>query len=776
VLFEKTKVLPHMNPTQLIRRSLFASAFAACTAMTCSAVSAQTPTTRQARASTRRAANPVVVTPARPDELEASRMRSPQDTIAAIKLPEGYHLELVASEPDIMSPVLCNWDGNGRMYVAELRSYMLDINGSKEKQKVSRVIRLEDTKGNGSYDKLTVLADNLMLPRMVLPLDDRILVRETDTKDIYAYRDVKGDGKDIEKTLFFQGGPVGGNLEHQASGLMWNIDNWIYTTVEPTRYRYTRGKVETEKLNAHMGQWGLAFDDTGRTFFNTAGGEDPGFGFQVNPVYADVRVKGEQADGFVRVFPLLKFTDVQGGPQRLSPGGGLNHFTGCAGGSIYRGDALPADLEGDYILPEPVGRLIRRAKVVNEGGKLVLKNAYENSEFFLSADANFRPVWTATGPDGCLYICDMYHGIIQESEWTKEGSYLRPNIQKYGLDKHINAGRIYRLVYDGMKRREQPHMLDETPTQLVKHLSDANGWWRDTAQKLIILRHDRSVVPAILALARTSDNALARLHALWTLEGLDAIEPAFLAEKLQDADPRVRAAAVRIAEPLFRSNDASLAAAFKSINHDPDPNVAIQYCVSLLHASAPQAGELVKTTLASHSSDNAPVVVTAYRNAMDRAQLEQSLGRQMMQRDPKLAAVWLKGRENFLQTCIACHGVDGKGAQVPGAAEGLTLAPPLKGSKRLMGDNATTCRIVLHGLTGPNDGGKVYPGEMAGFPWADDEWLSSIVTYARNAFGNHGPAITPKELAAVRGETATRNKPYTLEELKTVQAPAADQK
>jgi len=123
------------------------------------------------------------------------------------------------------------------MYVAELRSYMLDINGSKEKQKVSRVIRLEDTKGNGSYDKLTVLADNLMLPRMVLPLDDRILVRETDTKDIYAYRDVKGDGKDIEKTLFFQGGPVGGNLEHQASGLMWNIDNWIYTTVEPTRLR-----------------------------------------------------------------------------------------------------------------------------------------------------------------------------------------------------------------------------------------------------------------------------------------------------------------------------------------------------------------------------------------------------------------------------------------------------------------------------------------------------------------------------------------------------------
>ncbi len=748
-----------MNRKTSMVRSLFVSAAMAATSLTAGAQATRPafgrPSSRPAR----------VVEPARPDELEAAKMRPPQETIGLIHLPEGYHLELVASEPDIMSPVICTWDGNGRMYVAEMRSYMLDINGSKEKQKVSRVIRLEDTKGDGKYDKLTVLADKLLLPRMVLPLDDRILVRETDTKDIYAYRDAKGDGTNIEKTKFFEGGPVGGNLEHQASGLMWNIDNWIYTTVEPTRYRYTRGKVETEKLNAHLGQWGIALDDEGRTFFNTAGGEDPGFGFQVNPVYADVRLKDEKAPGFVTVYPLLKFTDVQGGPQRLAPGGGLNHFTGCAGGSIYRGDALPSDLYGDYILPEPVGRLIRRAKIVNEGGKLVLKNAYDHDEFARSGDANFRPVYTATGPDGCLYICDMYHGIIQESAWTNQGSYLRPHIQKYGLDKNINAGRIYRLVHDGMKRREKPRMLDESSAQLVKHLSDPNGWWRDTAQKLIILRHDTSVVPALQELARTGQNPLARLHALWTLEGLDAVDVSFLAEKFKDSDPRVRAAAVRISEPLLRKNDPAVFAALKPVNQDRDPNVTIQYCLSLLHTSAAGAPEMVRTALASHTNDNAPAVITAYRSALDRAQVEQNLGRQMMQRDPKLAAVWLKGRENYLQTCIACHGVDGKGAQVPGAAEGLTLAPPLKGSKRLLGEKEITLRIVLHGLVGPNDGGKIYPGEMAGFPWADDEWLSSIVTYARNSFGNRAPAITPEDVAAVRKETEKRNKPYTLEEL-----------
>ena len=682
-----------------------------------------------------------------------------------IHLQPGYHLELVASEPDIMCPVVCTWDGNGRMYVAEMRSYMLDINGSKEKAKVSRVVRLEDTHGDGKYDKLSVFADHLLLPRMVLPLDERILIRETDTKDIYSYRDTKGTGTADEKEIFFKGGPAGGNLEHQASGLMWNLDNYMYTTVEATRYRYTRGKVETQPLKAHYGQWGIASDDTGRLIFNTAGGENPGLGFQINPVYAEVEAKGQLADGFVEVFPLLKFTDVQGGPSRLWPGGGLNHFTGCAGGSIYRGDALPSDLEGDYILPEAVGRLIRRAKVVNEGGKIVLKNAYDHTEFMLSGDANFRPVYTATGPDGCLYICDMYHGIIQESAWTREDSYLRPHIQKYGLDKNINAGRIYRLVYDGMKRHPQPHMLDEKPAQLVSHLTDANGWWRDTAQKLIILRGDKSVVPALAEMASSSENPLARLHALWTLEGLDSVEPRLLAQKMQDADPRVRAAAIRIAEPLLQEGSPKIAKAKKALENEPDPSVAIQYCISLLHTSAPYSAAIVHDLLKDHAKDATPEIVNDYKDALLKADADLALGRSMTQRNPKLAKTWLKGRENFLQTCIACHGIDGKGAQVPGAPDGTTLAPPLKGSKRLLGDDAITCRIVLRGLTGPNDGGKLYPGEMAGFPWADDEWLSSIVTYARNAFGNHGEMLTPEKLAEIRKETASRNKPYTLQEL-----------
>ncbi len=146
-------------------------------------------------------------------------------------------------------------------------------------------------------------------------------------------------------------------------------------------------------------------------------------------------------------------------------------------------------------------------------GRTTLANAYDQAEFIAGTDPNFRPVWSATGPDGLLYLCDLYHGIIQEANWTRSGSYLRPQILKYGLQQNVGRGRIWRVVHDGYKPRPLPHMLEETPAQLVAHLADPNGWWRDTAQKLIVLRHDLSVVPALEAMARSHADPLARLHA-----------------------------------------------------------------------------------------------------------------------------------------------------------------------------------------------------------------------------------------------------------------------
>jgi mono/diheme cytochrome c family protein len=702
-----------------------------------------------------------------------THMRSPADELRTFTLPAGYHLELIASDPDLISPSIVAWDGNGRMYVAEMRTYMLDINGVRSHTRASRVSRWEDTKGTGTYDKHTVFADKLMLPRMILPLDDHILIRETDTKDIYAFRDIGGDGVADERVRVYEGGVQEGNLEHQPSGLLWDIDNWIYVTNQDERFRYTRGKMEKNELPIHPGQWGIAMSDTGQLIFATAGSERPAHNFQAMPQYGNIILPGELADGFTEVFPLVRLPDVEGGTKRLKPEGGLNVFTGACGGSVFRGDALPKDLYGDYILPEPVGRLIRRARLINRNGKTIVTNAYEKKEFIASTDPNFRPVWTATGPDGCLYICDMYRGIIQEANWTKEGSYLRPQIQKLGLDKNIDGGRIFRLVHDDFKRRPAPRMLDETPEQLIAHLADPNGWWRDTAQKLIILRGDKSIVPALTTMATSHANPLARLHALWTLEGLDSVNRPLLIEKLKDPDPRLRAACVRIAEPLIKA-DSTLLALIAAAGNDSSPNVAAQACLSITY-SQPKDADLLVNALVSgggkpDAKDSFPaMVMNQHRENLAKAKAEEEKKKEIAMKNPALAAVFEKGRGYYGQTCLACHGPDGRGAPGP-EKDGLTLAPSLRKSTRLNADPAVVSRLVLNGLTGVNEG-KTYPGQMPSFKWADDEWLAAILSYTRNSWGNKSDVVLPQIVAAARKETAARNKPYTVEELLAIPVP-----
>jgi mono/diheme cytochrome c family protein len=488
------------------------------------------------------------------------------------------------------------------------------------------------------------------------------------------------------------------------------------------------------------------------------------------------------------VFPIIRLTDVQGGVSRLKKTGGLNHFTGCAGPSVYRGEALPADLYGDLLVPEPVGRFIRRSKMAVVDGKVVISNAYEGREFIASRDPNFRPVWTATGPDGCLYICDMYRGIIQEGNWTKEGSYLRNHILKYGLDKNINGGRIWRLVHDDMKpRKTQPHMLDEKPAQLVAHLSDPNGWWRDTAQKLLILRADRSVIPALEKMAESDANPLARLHALWTLEGLDAVTPAFVQLKMKDADPRLRVAAMRIAEPMLMKKplgpdglastkpttqpgipNPEMMAAFNTMAADPDPTVANQYVLSLKYVRHPDADALILNMITSRAEKKLSVttpqlVAKIIADNIAEARANADKQKRLHNADPRLERIWVQGRVNFLQTCVVCHGDDGKGTPTPEKVG--TLAPPLAGSLKILGNRDLVSRIVLHGLVGPNDGGKLYPGEMAGFKFMDDQWIANVVTYVRNDFGNKAPIITAGDVAKVRRDTGNRDKPFSLQEL-----------
>ena len=367
---------------------------------------------------------------------------SPADSIKTMEVQPGYSVVPVLTEPQIHEPAAIAWDGNGRMYVVEMRTYMQDIDGKNQLAPTSRVSRHEDTNGDGVYDKHTVFADNLSLPRMVLPLLDRVIIRETNTLDLKSYQDTDNDGVADKIELWHKGGQRGGNLEHQPSGLIWNIDNWLYTTYSPHRYRFTTGEVIKEPLPAGAGQWGLTHDDVGRIFYSSAGGENPATDFQRPISYGRLSLPGEQAEGFREVFPIDNVPDTQGGRGRLREDDSLNRFTASCGQSIYRGDKFPSEAYGDLFICEPVGRLIRRAKVHNDEGRIVVANAYDKTEFIRSTDPNFRPVNSATGPDGCLYIVDMYRGIIQEGNWVREGSYLREVVKDYELQKNIGRGRI----------------------------------------------------------------------------------------------------------------------------------------------------------------------------------------------------------------------------------------------------------------------------------------------------------------------------------------------
>ncbi len=435
---------------------------------------------------------------------------TPEQSLKTFKLPKGYHLELVASEPMIHEPVAIAWDGNARMYVAELNTYMQDVEGTNEHAPTSRVMLLEDTNNDGKMDKSSVFIDKMLLPRMLLCVGHELLVNETDTYNIYSYKDTNGDGvADDKRPVYTPNKKAPGNLEHQRSGLDWNVDNYIYTTVDPVRFRYSKGILVPDSIpSGSNGQWGLTHDNFGRLYFSSAGGEVPALGFQINPIYGRMEFTDQYTQEFNEVWPIIKTPDVEGGLKRLRPDTTLNHFTASCGQVIFRGDRLPKDLDGDLLISEPVGRLIRRAKVIDKGGKITLENAYQKEEFIASTDMNFRVVNMYTGPDGCLYLVDMNRGIIQEGNWTGPKSYLRPQIKRLGLDKNIQHGRIYRLVYDGMKPGPKPDMLDASSKKLVSYLNHPNGWWRDNAQKELILRNDKSVIPALKIMAESQNESV----------------------------------------------------------------------------------------------------------------------------------------------------------------------------------------------------------------------------------------------------------------------------
>ncbi|HZB25076.1 MAG TPA: PVC-type heme-binding CxxCH protein [Vicinamibacterales bacterium] len=577
-------------------------------------------------------------------------------------LPAGYRVELVASEPLVLDPVAIDWDADGRMWVVEMPGYMRDIQASGELDPLGRVVVLEDTNGDGKMDKRTVFADNLVLARAVKVLDRGVLVAEP--PNLWLMRDTTGDLKaDGKELVTDRYGRREANVEHNANGLFWALDNWIYTSEVDIFLRLKDGQFEVRSVPAR-GQWGLSQDDAGRIYRNSNPSAlhvdlvpTPYYGR--NPDLRRTRGSYEflGADASLNtVWPARPTPAVNRGYQTgvLRPDGTLREFTAASVPTVYRGDRLPPDLYGNVFVADPAGNLVSRIIVEDDGRTLRARKAYERQEFLASTDERFRPVNLSAAPDGTLYVMDMYRGIIQHRAYITE--YLRDQILGRNLEAPIHYGRIYRVVHESTRPGPRPSLSSATPARLVETLAHRNGWWRDTAQRLLIERADKSVVSALTAMATPAKPGAAfqpRLHALWTLEGLDALTPAVVEAALADPAREVRMSAVRLSERWLREPKHPLHPAVQKLMSDADWNVRQQVAASLGELAEGREAALA-AVLEGHAND--PVVADAALSGLkgrETAVLDLLLqsGAETPARSAALtllAATMLGGREDLL--------------------------------------------------------------------------------------------------------------------------------
>ena len=275
----------------------------------------------------------------------------------------------------------------------------------------------------------------------------------------------------------------------------------------------------------------------------------------------------------------------------LRSDGTLAEFTAAAASVIYRGNNFPPQYYGNAFIPEPAAHLVKRSLLLEQNGVIEAVNAYDRTEFLRSTDERFRPVFLSNGPDGALYVVDFYRGILEGYNFIT--TFLRDQILERRLNEPLwGHGRIYRIVHERGGLNPAPAMSKATTSDLVTYLTHWSGWWRDTAQQVLVERGDRSVSEALRNMAFNDPRDKSRLHALWTLEGLGLADEAVIVRGLADRDSSIRAAAIRVAESLMERGSAALWDRLSALAEDPEPRVQIQLALSLGEARSPRKQQI----------------------------------------------------------------------------------------------------------------------------------------------------------------------------------------
>lgn len=565
---------------------------------------------------------------------DAPKPLSPEESSRRMQLPPGLRVTLVAAEPLIADPTGAAWDERGRLFVCELHGYNLeghlDIQELNKTGKLDTEIRrkfagpelvaearkrtfgtiklLKDTDGDGRLDEAVVFADKLPPCYGIIAANGGIIA--VCASDILFLVDTDDDGRaDVKRTLF--AGFRMHVIERAINNPRWGADNWIYVAAAAdggavtgpgidrtiplgnTEFRFKADGSAFEPVIGGNGTFGLALNDWGDRFLVVFQYATPlAYRYLKRNPHAPSPPAKASASNDERVFaasePHPWRRQRAEDPRWVRFYGeretGQDHFTGPAGQMIYRASLLGDEYRGNYFICEPSRNLVHQSIVKRDGAGFRMRRAEseQQSEFLRSTDQWFRPINLHTGPDGAMYVVDMYREIIED--YSAIPRHLQ---QQYGLIEGDDRGRIWRIAPADSKH-ETVNLAERGSTPLVAALNHDNAWHRLTAQRLLVERADRSVAALVRAGVKEFDTPQGRMHALYTLEGLGLLQPAQVAAGLGDAHYGVRFHALQLAE-RFLADDKDVLAKMVAMTGDGDARVRLQLAMSLGEAASPAA-------------------------------------------------------------------------------------------------------------------------------------------------------------------------------------------
>jgi putative membrane-bound dehydrogenase-like protein len=638
--------------------------------------------------------------------------RSPEESLRSISVRPGMKVELVAAEPLIVDPVAFDWGPDGRLWVVEMRDYP---NGIDNRGKPGgRIKTLFDSDDDGQFDRSTIFLDDLPYPTGVMVWRKGILI--SGAPDLLYAEDRDGDGRADHLEKLYSGFGEG-NQQHRVNGLRWGLDNWVHlgngdsngmvkshrtgkivnVSGRDLRIRPDEGLLDPTSGNT---QFGRDRDDWGNWF----GGNNSNpmwhyvlddFYLRRNPHVASPAVRKHVSvqPGASPVFPMSKTM------ARFNDYNMANRFTSACSPIIYRDDLLGAEFVGNSFVCEPVHNLVHREIVEADGVTFTSRRADDEkaTEFFASRDNWCRPSMVRVGPDGAIWIADMYRSVIEHPTWIPEESLRRLDVRA-GDDR----GRIYRIYPMGKAPRRFARLDTLDNAGLVKELTSPNGWRRDMAHQMLLWRDARDEIDALVQTALRGATPQSRVHALCVLDGLHAISSEVLLATAGDAHPGVRRHAVRLAEPLLNES-AELADTLKKLASDLDPHVRLQVAYSLGAWSEPKSGAVLAKIALAHQEDE--YILAAVMSSVNRGNLAAMLDVVLAEEAPPvnlvkrlLAPASALGEEEIVNRVLTLMAVRGPSpvtaAQMETIAEVLETLDRRTTSLSKLGDEPTRRRLA----------------------------------------------------------------------------------